>query len=134
MPTTLTENKYEDKLLSDLPLNARDIAVNFFTHSSLKEMLVKLQEKEPDLDVLKEYKVSPEHWIAILQAAILAKTTCFLPQKSFSQQEILYMVKIVCICIDYPTDDFSIVAVADYTKEDMPILHDWLLNLSRIKT
>jgi hypothetical protein len=128
----LVENKYEDKLLMDLPPNARDIALDLFARTPLGKLLQDLQMIKPNTELLAEHKVAESYWKPILQAATLAKITYFLPNGKYSQEEILYLLKVVCLCVDYPQKNISFYGVAFFIKTDMPTLHNWLNELSKL--
>lgn len=128
----LIENKYEEKLLMSLPPNARDIALDLFARTPLSKLLQDLLVIKPDTVRLAQHNVNEHEWKPILQAATLAKITYFLPDGKYSQKEILYLLKVVCLCIDYPQPKISFYAVASLVKHDMPTLYDWLNNLSKL--
>lgn len=128
----LTENKYENKLLLDLPPNARDIAIFLFMHMTLSDLLLDLQNNKPDKQLLKKHRVLTYYWQAILKAAVLAKITYFLPKGNYSKEEVLFMLKVVSICVDYPAKNISFPALTSHIKEDMPTLHSWLTKLSKL--
>jgi hypothetical protein len=128
----LTENKYEEKLLLDLPPNARDVALSLFMHIPLNELLLDLQKNKPNEQLLIRHKVSTKYWLAILKAAILAKITYFLPKGNYTKEEILFMLKIVSICIDYPVKNISFPDLTSHVGKEMPTLNTWLTKLSTL--
>ncbi len=128
----MTENTYEQKLLLDLPPKARDLAVQLFSNTDLGDLLLMMHDPKLDLTRLKESSIPESEWVPILKAATLAKTTYFLPRNQFKQDEVLYLLKIVCLCIDYTITPINFMGVMAYSKDEMPILHDWLEELSTV--
>lgn len=128
----LTENRYENKLLLDLPPNARDIAEEFLSETNLTELLRMQAENEPDMDLLKQHHVSAKLWQNILQATLLAKTTYFLPSPTLEQQELLYLVKVACKNAGFSLTKTPLPEIIEKTSFEMPVLHDWLKNMAQL--
>lgn len=128
---SLTENTYEKKLLLDLPPKARDIALDLFSRSSLTDLLSLIFSNRVNSKLLAENQLPEYYWVAILKAATLAKVTYFLPNKQYQKNEILYLLKVSCLCIDYNATPITFIGVLEATKqEDMPELTRWLEQLS----
>lgn len=128
----LIENDYENALLLKLPPNARDIAEHFLTFKPLHELLTMWQENTPDLELLTEHRVTNQYWEAILKATLLAKTTYFFENPNFSEDEILYLLKIACASADLPLKAYSLAEVMDLSKDEMPIFHNWLKHFTQL--
>lgn len=129
----LLENDYEQKLLMALPPNARDIALGLLSTKSLGELLSLRESQQPDKNLLASKKVAERYWFDILNAATLAKSTYFLPNPSFTQEEIFFLIKAACSSINYPIKQATLVDLMDFTlKKDMPILHEWLQKFSAL--
>ncbi len=128
----LIENNYENALLLRLPPNARDISEHFLTFKPLHLLLMMWQENTPDLELLSEHRVASEHWEAILKAALLAKTTYFFENSNFSKEETLYLLKIACSSADLPLKAYNLAEVMDLSKDEMPILHNWLKRFAQL--
>ena len=129
---SLTENTYEQKLLLDLPPKARDEALRLFSNTDLGDLLLMIHDPKPDTSQLTDQGVPASYWIPVLKAAILAKITYFLPRGHFNKAEILYLLKIVCLCIDYPSSKITFIGVIEEVKDDMPVLQEWLTQLSKL--
>ncbi len=128
----LIENNYENASLLKLPPNARDIAEHLLTFKPLHELLMMWQENRPDLDLLSEHRVANQHWEGILKAALLAKTTYFFENANFSEDEVLYLLKIACASADLPLKAYTLAEVMDLSKDEMPIFHNWLKRFAQL--
>lgn len=122
----LIENVLEQKLLLDLPPHARDIAMEYISTKSLGELLDLWQETKPDLSQLSAKNIPHSMWKPLINAALLAKVTYFLPNPDLTQEEMLFLIKIACMSAGYPLNTYSLADVMVMTKEDMPVLHNWL--------
>ncbi|QBZ82070.1 hypothetical protein GHNINEIG_00094 [Hydrogenovibrio crunogenus] len=127
----LIENEFEQKLLHELPPHARDIGLDLVSTRSLGELLVMLDENQVDKELLSVKKVPASLWEPILRAALLAKTTYFLPNSELSQEEILFLIKAACMSSGYPLPEHSLAEIIELTEEDMPVFHRWLLQLTK---
>ncbi|MDG4813593.1 hypothetical protein P8629_11290 [Hydrogenovibrio sp. 3SP14C1] len=127
----LIENEFEQKLLHELPPHARDIGVDLLSTRSLGDLLLMLDENQVDKELLSVKKVPSNLWEPILRAALLAKTTYFLPDSELSQEEVLFLIKAACMSAGYPLTDYSLANIIELTEEDMPVFHRWLLQLTK---
>lgn len=122
----MIENDYEDKKLLDLPPNARDIALDFLGTRSLGQLLRMLHQNDPNMKILSEKHVAKNLWKPILEATILAKTTYFIPNPSFDQEQMSFLLKSACLAAGYPLSVYSLAEVLQITRKEMPIFHEWL--------
>lgn len=129
----LLENNFEQKLLLELPPHARDVAHDLLTTESLGGLLSLREKNEPDKARLKSKNVPENLWLSILNAAILAKSTYFLPNPKFSQEEILFLIKAACSSINYPIKQATLMDLIEYTRQqDMETLYQWLKDFSKL--
>lgn len=129
----LLENSFERKLLNDLPPNARDIAEEFLATKSLGDLLLLLKKDTPDTKTLEEKKVREHFWLPIIKAAILAKTTYLLPNQQLTREEILFLIKAICLSIDYPSQEIVLKDMIEYAKKkEMTTLNLWLSQFSKL--
>lgn len=126
VPKLMIENDYEDTLLLELPPHARDIALDFLSTRSLGQLLRMLHQNEPITAILSKKRVMKSLWKPILKAAVLAKTTYFIPNPEFSQKQMLFLLKSACLAADYPLSVYSLPEVMQITEKKMPIFHEWL--------
>ncbi len=124
------EDRYEKTLLLKLSPKARDVAVTLLKTKSLAELLTMWQENTIDALLLGEFQVSEEHSYAILNAAILAKTTCFLANPNFTQEETLYLIKAASASAGLSLKKHALKDVIQLSRVDFPVLHEWLLDFS----
>ena len=128
----LIENTYETAGLLLLPPHARDIAQHLLTVTPLSELLLMWQNQKPNHELLIRHKVPVEFWEKIIDATLLAKTTYFLPNKTFNRDEVLYLIKAGCLAIKMPLDTYSVKDVIDAKSEDYPIFADWLKQFTKL--
>lgn len=129
----LLESDYEQKLLLELPPHARDLANELLSTRSLGELLSLREQPEPDQALLASKHVHERHWYDMMNAAVLAKTTYFLPNPKFNQKEIYYLIKVASSCIRYPLKQGNLKDLIDFTEtQDMPVLTNWLENFSQL--
>lgn len=122
------EYRYEKTLLLKLPPKARDIAEELLKTQSLAELLVMWQTNTVDSKLLVEFQVTSEHSYAILNAAILAKTTYFLANPNFSQKEALYLIKAASASAGLSLKKHDLKEVIQLSRIEFPVLHEWLLD------
>lgn len=127
----LLENNFENGAIQQLPPNARDLAEHLLTITPLEKLLTMQQEDKPDKRLLSEFNVPKKHWIDILNATILAKTTYFVVNPNFSADEILYLMKAACLSINRPLNVYSVKDVIEMSQEDYPIFTNWLTKLAK---
>lgn len=127
----LIENEFEQKLLHELPPHARDIGLDLVSTRSLGELLVMLGENQVDKELLSVKRVPSSLWEPILRAALLAKTTYFLPNPELSREEILFLIKAACMSAGYPLSEYSLADLIELTEDEMPVFHRWLLQLTK---
>lgn len=127
----LLENDYEQKLLMDLPPNARDLAQEMLSTRSLGDLLLLRENAEPDKEILASKHVLERYWSDLINATILAKTTYFLPNSKFSQDEVFFLIKVAASTVNYPIEQTSLKEFIEFAKaKDMLILANWLEDLS----
>jgi len=126
----LIENNYEKTALLQLAPHARDVAEQILTVTPLNELLQLWLSKEPDTTLLTLHKVPIGMWSEIVDAALLAKVTYFLPNERFDKEEVLYLIKIACLSINKPLSAFTIKEVIELTKEDYPVFSHWLTDFA----
>lgn len=126
------EDRYEKTLLLKLPPKARDIAEILLKTKSLAELLSMWHERCIDADLLDEFQVASEHSYVILNATILAKTTCFLANPNFTQKELLYLIKAASASAGLSLKKYDLKEVIQLSRTEFPVLHEWLLDLSRL--
>lgn len=129
----LLESDYEQKLLLELPPHARDLASELLSTRSLGELLSLREQQEPDKALLATKRVPERNWYELMNAAVLAKTTYFLPNPKFSQEEIYYLIKVASTCIHYPLKQGNLKDLIEFSEtQDMPVLTNWLRNFSKL--
>jgi len=128
----LIENKYETAALLKLPPNARDIAEELLTKTALNELLIMWQSKEPNINLLTHHKVPASLWSEVIDATLLAKTTYFLPNEKLSKEEILYLIKVACHSINKPLNAYTIKDVIELSREEYPVLSQWLTDFAKL--
>ncbi|WP_024850090.1 hypothetical protein [Hydrogenovibrio kuenenii] len=127
----LLENDYEQKLLMDLPPNARDLAQELLSTRSLGELLSLRESANADKDLLASKHVSERYWSDLINAAILAKSTYFLPNPKFSQDEIYFLIRAASSTINYPIKQSALKDLINFAKtKEMPVLAKWLEQFS----
>lgn len=126
------DDRYEKALLLKLPLKARDVAEELLKTKSLAELLSMWQQNTIDLNLLNTFQTSSEHNYSILNAAILAKTTYFLANPSFTQKEVLYLIKAASASAGMSLKKNSLKEIIQLSRIDFPDFHQWLLNFSRL--
>jgi len=126
------EDRYEKTLLLKLPPKARDVAEVLLKTKSLADLLAMWQENAISEHLLSEFQVSSEYSYAILNAAILAKTTYFLANPNFSQEEALYLIKAACASAGLSLKKHDLNDVIQLSRTEFPVLHEWLLDFSRL--
>lgn len=127
----LIENNFEKKLLLDLPPHARDIAEEFLSEKSLGDLMRLIEVNTPDSYILNAKKVPELYWQDILKAALLAKTTYFFPNEKLSREEMLFLIKVICLSLDIPRQDIALKDIIELAKrEEMYVLSGWLNELS----
>lgn len=128
----LLENKFEDAGLLALPPNARDVAEHLLTIMPLDKLLIMQDENKPNHQLLQENKVPTKQWQDILNAVILAKTTYFVINPSFSKQEVLFLMKAACLSINRPLNVYSVKEVLEMSRTEYPIFSIWLSELTQL--
>jgi len=128
----LLENRYEKALLLQLPPKARDIAENWLAQKPLNELLELSQKNKPNTELLEAYDVPDEYWQPIINATVLAKTTYFLANSNFSQEEILYLIKSATASAGMPLGEYTLGEVIKLSKADLPILNLWLMEFAQL--
>ncbi|MPQ77181.1 hypothetical protein [Hydrogenovibrio sp. JE_KL2] len=129
----LLENDYEQTLLQALPPNARDLALELLSTYSLGQILALREKTEPDKELLATKHVSDRYWLPLINAAILAKSTYFLPNPKFSQDEIFYLIKAACSSINYPIKQATLKELMEFTQaKEMHVLSKWLQDFSEL--
>lgn len=129
----LLENDYEQKLLMDLPPNARDLAQELLSTRSLGELLSLRESAEIDKDLLASKRVSERYWSDLINAAILAKSTYFLPNPKFSQDEIYFLIRTASSTINYPIKQSALKDLIEFTKtKEMLVFANWLEQFSEL--
>ena len=125
------EDRYEKTLLLKLPPKARDVAEVLLKTKSLADLLSMWQENRIDACLLDEFQVTSEHCYAILNATILAKTTCFLANPNFTQKELLYLIKAASASAGLSLKKHDLKEVIQLSRTEFPVLHEWLLDFSQ---
>lgn len=128
----LFENRYENALLLKLPPKARDLAENLLALKPLNELLELSQKNKPDTELLATHGVPHEYWQPILNATILAKTTSFLANSNFNQEEVLYLIKAATASAGMPLNKYTLRDVIELSKADLPILNLWLKEFAKL--
>ena len=128
----LFENRYEKTLLLQLSPKARDVAEALLNTKSLAELLSIWQQNTIDEALLEEYQATNEHCYPILNATVLAKTTYFLANPNFTQEEVLYLIKAASASAGISLTKHSLKEVIQLRQSDFPVLHEWLLEFSRL--
>jgi len=127
----LIENKYETAGLQNLPPHARDVADQLLTVTPLSELLTIWQDNTPNSELLQEHKAPEQLWPDIVNAALLAKVTYFLPNENFTKEELLYLMKAGCASIKLPLNVYSIKEVVEMSENDYPVFSQWLTDFAK---
>ncbi len=127
----LIENKYEMAGLMMLPPHARDVADHLLTVTPLNKLMEMREQNQPDTNLLKQFNAPAKLWLEILNAALLAKTTYFLDNPYFTEEELLFLIKTACSSINMPLEVYSIKDVLEMSAEDYPVFCDWLKELTK---
>lgn len=127
----LFENKYENTMLLALPPNARDIAENFLKTRSLSTLLQAAHLEDADSMLLNDHHVNEKYWLPIIKAALMAKVTSMQAGNNLTHQQLLFLIKTACFALDYPTEQLALKDLVEYSHlKEMPVLHQWLVNIS----
>ncbi|NPA72665.1 MAG: hypothetical protein GXO35_07535 [Gammaproteobacteria bacterium] len=128
----LIEPLPEQGLLQQLPPHARDVAEHLLTVMPLSELLISWQGAVPDHPLLEAHNVPIALWMPILEAALLAKITSFTINEQFSQEEMLYLIKIACASARMPLDAYSLKEVLAVSQAGLPVLYEWLVRFTSL--
>ena len=128
----LIENDFETALMQELPPNARDLAEHLFSTYSLQKLLKMIYETGISEGDLKYHHIPSKLGPSILNAALLAKITYFLPNAKMTKAECEYLITLACAAAGYPLKDYNIKEVLTAIQSQMPVLFKWLLTFQKL--
>ncbi len=116
--------------LDNLPLAHRNVAMEIFNFSSLKQML-EMRLQGPDEILEKRHSLKTEQWTEVFDAVILTKLSYFKVRFGFPTIYLNRLVEIAGFCLGFPNVDAHNLALI--VQREHPAFADWLKQIDAVK-